>query len=324
MPTQNMTVTHQESIYTYEMSSFHTHWWKYLAPKFRITAQLQDLLVWEKPLFKNTFSLNEMRVSGWNNAWSQDFSEERVRRFFQFAQHARWDYFKLKWNHSRKTHQAFGLLEEMGYRPVHLPAEPEYIMDLSRGFDGYFESISHNTRKSFRRKVKRAEALNPQLIEYQGQEQIEPYFETFFRYHIQYWDQKAGHSYFHDPHEQEFIVNWSKQLQTTGYLHLEHLEMNGENVSMSHSILSGDTLYWLLTINTNQYQEYFPGIVGLYMRAKHMAQVGIRKINMGAGGYFYKVQAANAQEECSTLLIPNPKSLVGNLYVEWACRQQQK
>ena len=317
--------TQQVASYPYETAGFYEAWWRHLAPKFDLGARSERMTILRKPVMKGLLALKEMRIAGWNNAWNQDMSPERVENFLDFARDNQWDYFRMKWNRTREAVQAFEPLCAAGYEIIELPAPPEYVIDLHNGFDGYFNSISHNTRKSFRRKVRRSEHLNPELFTFEGPTAVEDFFEVYFKHHIAYWDAKSPEgSYFHNIHEREFIVEWSKQLQREGRLILEGLRMNGELVTLSHSIVYDDTLFWLLTINTDAHQDAFPGIVALHKRLeKYAAEGHIKTVNMGSGDYFYKVQAANGQEQCTDVYIANPKSLLGKLYVQRAVKNHQ-
>lgn len=309
-------------IFPYETSAFQQCWWEFLAPKFDIPVKNGDLLIFRKPVLKGLIKMREARIAGWNNAWHQDLTESRIEELEELDRTSGWDYFRMTWNETRKNSQALELLTEKGYPSLQLPAPVQYAIDLSEGFEGYLQGLSHNSRKSLKKKTRRGQALNPELIACDQEADIDAFFAELFRHHIAYWDEKAGRSYFNDIEERNFIVNWAKNLHRSGQLVLDRLMMGGETVNMSMGILSGKTFYWLLTINTGLHHEYVPGIIGLYMRLEQLAAQGVTSFKMGSGDYFYKVQSANQREICQELIVCNPRSLKGKAYFQWLKRQK--
>jgi len=309
--------------FPYETALFHRCWWQSLASRFDIPVKVGDLLICRKKLAKGLITLREARVAGWNNAWNQDLTADRVEALEELEHTSRWDYFRLIWNEGRESRQALDKLDEKGFLWMQKPAPTEYWIDLSEGFEGYLMSLSANGRKSLRKKARRSQDFNPQLVFCYTDEEIDAFFEEFFPHHWAYWDEKSSGSYFHAPEEREFIINWAKALNRNGQLLLDRLVMNGETVNMSMAIRAGDAVYWLLTLNTGKLLEATPGMVGLYMRLELLAAQGVKSFHMGSGDYFYKVQCANRQDTCHEVIVCNPRSLKGRLYYQWALRQKQ-
>jgi hypothetical protein len=311
-------------IFPYETPTFHQCWWEFLAPKFDIPVKHGDLLIYRKPLLKGMIKLREARISGWNNAWNQDLTPSRVDELIELAHTSRWDYFRMTWSEAHKNAQAFEQIQEAGYPILQLPAPVQYSIDLSDGLEGYLQGLSHNSRKSLKKKTRRGQTLNPQLIPCTDAADIERFFAELFVHHISYWDEKAGHSYFNDIEERNFIINWAKSLHQSGSLVLDRLVMNDQTVNLSMGIHIGESFYWLLTINTGLHHDYAPGIIGLYMRLEKLAAEGITQFHMGAGDYFYKIQSANQKISCHELLVCNPSSLKGRAYFAWMKHQQER
>lgn len=311
-------------LFPYETPAFHQCWWEFLAPKFDIPVKTGDLLIVRKPVLKGLMKLREARIAGWNNAWNQDLTQKRVDELEELSHTSGWDYFRMSWLEARRQHQAINRLVEKGYPVLQRSAPIQYGIDLSNGLEGYLQGLSHNSRKSLKKKTRRGQVLNPQLVPCTEAADIDAFFAELFLHHISYWDAKAGRSYFNDVEERNFIVNWAKNLHQSGELVLERLVMGGDTVNLSMGILCGKTFYWLLTINTGLHSDYVPGIVGLYLRLEQLAAQGVTRFNMGAGDYFYKVQAANVKEACHELIVGNPRSLKGRIYFQWLKRQGEK
>lgn len=308
----------------FETHAYHQCWWEFLASKFDIPVKHGDLLIYRKPVLKGLVKMREARIAGWNNAWNQDLTPARVEALEDLAHTSRWDYFRMIWTESRAEYQALDELAEKGYPILQMPAPVQYCIDLSDGFESYLQGLSHNSRKSLKKKTRRGQVLNPHLVPCTDEAQIDQFLAELFLHHMTYWDEKAGESYFHDIEERNFIVNWAKVLHRSGNLVLDRLVMGDETVNLSMGVRTGDAFYWLLTINTGIHSDYVPGIIGLYMRLEQLAEQGVTRFNMGSGDYFYKIQSANCQEACHELLVCNPHSLKGRAYFHWMRRQQAK
>ncbi len=315
--TEHAAITDAPDAYPYESDTFHQCWWTYLAPKFDIPYKHKDLLIHRKPFFGGLLFLKEVRIAGWNNAWSQDLTTARLNELEELNQAGGWDYFQMKWCELRQSHQALEQLWHGEYPVIQRPAPVEHMIDLSGGFEAYLSSLSHNGRKSLKKKRRRGEELNPTLVPINHADEIEPFFEELFKHHIAYWSEKAGDSYFNAPEERSFIIHWAKALHPKGQLVLDRLIMGGETVNMSMGVVSDKIFYWLLTINSGLHAEYAPGLIGMSLRAEQAAQNGLVTFNMGAGDYFYKVQSANSQNVCHEIIAFNPKSLKGKAYYHW-------
>lgn len=300
--------------FPYEMESFHRCWWGHLACQFDIPVKGQDLLIHRKKLAKGLLQLREARVSGWNSAWDQVLSTDRLE---ELKHTTHWDYFKITLNENNHSPELVAQFKANGYKVLELPAPCQYSVYLGEGMDGYLKGLSHNSRHSLKKKTRRAQGLQPTLVSVERPEDIDAFFEELFRHHIQYWDGKVGSSYFNKPAERQFIVNWANALYQDGQLVLDRLLMNGETVNLTMGIRTGSSFYWLLTINTGLYLEYAPGIVGLYLRMEQCAKQGIVLFHMGPGDYFLKVQSANRTTACVGLVVINPDSIKGRLYYHW-------
>lgn len=312
----------QTEVFPYETPAFQQCWWEFLAPKFDIPVKHGDLLIYRKPVLKGMLKMREARIAGWNNAWNQDLTPTRVDELIELAHTSRWDYFRMTWSEAREQAQAFEQLQEAGYPILQLPAPVQYSIDLSDGLDGYLQGLSHNSRKSLKKKTRRGQTLNPKLITCTEAADIDRFFAELFLHHISYWNEKTGHSYFNDIEERNFIVNWAKSLHQSGNLVLDRLIMDDQTVNLSMGIRTGESFYWLLTINTGLHHDYAPGIIGLYLRLEQFAAQGITQFHMGAGDYFYKIQSANRKTDCHDLLVCNPNSVKGRAYFAWMKRQQ--
>lgn len=310
-----------EATYPFETEGFYECWWQYLSQKWEVSHRQQDLLIYPKKAFKGLLSFKEARIAGWRHSWFQDLTETRVKGLLDLQQQHGWDCFRLTWDETRRSQQRFDLLQNAGYRLIQLEYAPQYLIDLRGGFETYLKSLSHNGRKALKKKVRLGQALEPHLVSITQESDIEAFYEEVCAHHIPYWTQKSGYSYFSDPAELKFHIEWAKALHRSGQLRLERLVMGGETVNLSMGVLCGQTFYWVLTINTGLHLDYSPGMVGLALRLEDLAQQGVEKCNMAGGDFFYKVQSSNCQNPRKEMVILNPRSLKSRLYQEWLLRK---
>ncbi len=305
----------------FETPAFHEIWWKHFPQKYPVKDRYKNLMVVKRPRLKGLLTLQEMAIAGWNNAWNQDLDSKTAEDLLTFSQKTDWHYFKVHWNDTREAFQAFRLLEEAGLQLHHIPDQPQYVIDLQGGFEAYMMRKSLSNRKDIRKKLKKVEPLQPRLEFYDHADQLTSYFEQFFAYHIQYWDNKSGYSFFHDETERAFMLDWGRELLREGRLILDGYFLNDKLVNQNMSIIADDrTIYTFMTINTPAYADLYPGITSLYHRLMLAAERGCTTYKMGPGDYPYKIQASSYQESCKTLYIANPKSVIGKLYVAKAIR----
>ncbi len=306
----------QKNHHPYQLQSFYDCWWQYLAPKFNILDAQNNLAIHRRTVLKGV-RLNELRYAGWNNAWFQDFDQQCYEQFMAMQDNKNWDYFALTWPESRRNIQLLKQLTATGLEIIETPTSTAYWIDLHNGFEAYLDKLSSTKRKDIRRKLKKAEPLHPEMRRFSGAEGIQQFFSIFFKHHLHYWKQKAGHSYFSDARERAFIAAWAEALDQEGYLLLEGFYLNNTLTNLTMNILMDNTLYSLITINTGAYPELAPGLLSLYYRASRAQDYNILQINMGDGEHGYKPGIATRTDAYHSLLFANPKSLAGLAYINY-------
>jgi hypothetical protein len=289
-------------------------WFEHLAEKYEVADRYGDFVLHEKRVAKGLLTVRELKFYAGHTAWFQDFTEERVAAFEKLSSEVKWDYFYMVWAGSRDNHQSWERLGQLGYPLLHGWAMPMHLIDLSTGYDGYLARRNSKDRYNIRQKLKMAAKAKSELFRYDQFEEIEPFFEKLFKLHVPYWQEKTGYSFFANPAEQAFTVAWAKALYKTGQLRLHGLKLNGEIANLSFSFLEGDTLCWMLTINTGHDLELYPGMVSLYLRMQEAAQEGARLFNMGYGAMPYKLQTQTHEDPRNVLVVINPRSLKGQIF----------
>lgn len=296
---------------------FRRCWFEHMTQKMGVQAEYRNFVVYRKRMVKGLLTLKELKFYASAQGWFHDFTPSQLEDFQAIQGKLDWDYFYTVWAGSREHLQAFDGLKAAGYPVAEGFTKPMYVVDLSDGYEAYLACKSSNYRYQMRRKLKKVQSMQPHLIRYERFEEIETFFQEFFKHHISYWQQKAGHSFFSDPNEQAFNIAWAKELHQAGKLWLQGLVFNDEMVNLSVSFVEEDTLYWPLMINTGKHLEALPGIISLYLRIQDAAEQGIQTYNMGYGDFDYKMQAATHQEARNVVVAANPKSLKGRLFAQW-------
>ncbi|MGE0201404.1 MAG: GNAT family N-acetyltransferase [Candidatus Melainabacteria bacterium] len=303
----------------FESDALKRVWWETLGGHYPIVRRAGDWAVQENRMLKGLLGLNEVRLAGWNNMWDQLLTRERVAVFERDVMPGRWHYLRTHWSERYDAAQAVDALESLGLTPVMTPGQTQYMIDLREGWHAYWQALSKRTRRDTEQKLKQAAGLKPELFEWPlGDAGMDAFFEAFFPAHRDYWDRKTGYSYFNIEAERAFVPAWLRALRDeagAGKPMLHGLRMGGRVVNLSVSVVHGDTLYWMLTINLGAHTDRFPGIIGLYHQIQQAAEAGVSFYNLGSGEYFYKKRFATMALPGRVLLAANPRSPLGRLYV---------
>ncbi len=299
----------------FEQPSFQSCWVTHFTPKFGLVSQVGDFVVHPERRAKGLLRLRALRLKGWNVAWSQRLNENHWTAFDAALDQKSWDYFRLTCDTSEpaldETKAALlerKLLLYLFQAPVH------YSVDLSEGWEAYFNSRSANTRKNIRKTLRQAKAFKPHRVFFEGTEGVDAFCDAFFPLHQRYWQEKSGQSYFNDPQEQAFTRAWLKQLQDQGVLTLEALHLDKTLANLSASFQWGEASYCLYTMNTGHHLELSPGVLSLYLRFQRAQEEGITTFLLGPGDYPYKRQLANHTIAHEDWLVVPQYSWAGRLY----------
>lgn len=311
----------QQPDHPFESESFYETWWETLAPKFQPIRREGQVVLVNKPIFKGRLALKTLRITGWNNHYYQGFSDERLEEFRFISRKTAWDYFEFYGNSAYVTPNIQDLFAARGLIPLEYPAMATQVIDISQGWNAYWEAQGSKYRRDLSKKLGNATHLNPQLVFYTGSVGIEAFFSQFFHRHLAYWAKHGGGSYFQDPREQDFIKRWAAKLDASGQLMLTGLLMGGEVVNLGMNIICNNNLYGLLTINTGKHTEMHPGLINMHLTLQHAAQLGLDKMDIGPGDTDYKKKLATHQETGFKLLVINPKSVAGQLYGSYQNRR---
>lgn len=310
-----------EAVYPFDAPAMTLAWWETLAVDYPILARRGDWALVDKTYGKGLVRAREIRPAGWPIAgdWSQTLCAERLEDFWALQAEWPWDLLRLRWTEAHRNPQALSELRSRGFEVLETPGKMTYAVDLSHGMAAYYGSLTAKERYNLKSKVKKAEALSPTVVRYEGPEAQQAFLDRFIACHRAYWGGKPGGSYLDKPREQQFVRQWAAALAQSGQLRLWGLQLGDEMVHLNLSVLSGDALYWPLVINTGRHTEYYPGIVALHAYLEQSVREGIQTFYMGSGDYLYKRQFANLRQGQRNLWVANPRSAIGRALV-WAAR----
>jgi CelD/BcsL family acetyltransferase involved in cellulose biosynthesis len=91
--------------------------------------------------------------------------------------------------------------------------------------------------------------------------------------------------------------------------------MDGQIANLGVSIRAGESLFCLFSLNMGIFTENSPGIIALYRRIRQASDASYRCLDLGFGSQHYKRQAATRCVERYEMLVPNPRSIRGQIYV---------
>jgi hypothetical protein len=257
--------------------------------------------------------LKQLRIIGFHLDWAQGFSTDLAEEVLTLPQ--RWDYFKLRWQNDASTQAGFELLQRAGRQVIHLPDMAEFqIWFGADGWDSYWSSRSKSLQKDLRKKLKRAEGLNPTFTRISDPAHVSGFLARFATWHVAHWEQQRQvPSLFSNPAELAFWQTWCRQQVEAGSAWLCTLYLDGQPCAMSIGMQQETTLYSLFSVTSGAHRELGPGLIALYLELQAAAAANIQMYNLGPGGTDYKARWANRQAPYQIALVP--QSWLGHLLV---------
>lgn len=300
----------------FEESAFYQSWEATLAPKFPIRGRLGPWCVTPKKLAKGLVHLKELRVPGWNGAWSDGVSPEHLDTLVSSAQTGGWDVARMTQWASPQLDRTLATLRHGGFQVAVLPEQSDYRMDLSGGWEGYLAQRGGHARRKILKRFREVAPLSPELRILDPQNDLDAFLDRLIPAHIAYWKDKPGGAYMEDPREQAFLRTWMHRLAKLNQIELDELVLEGQVANYSICLRHGGLKYALMTASTGVGEAHFPGVLGLYLRIERAAREGQPWFLVGPGTHPYKVQAATHAVPRQSLVVAHPKSLVGRGFVK--------
>ena len=305
----------------FQREPFLSCWQEHLASKFDIVHQQGDWLVNQKPIIGNAlgqiFKLREVRIAGWNAAWYQHFDAKQQDDLKALLTSQPWGLVRWDWTESFQSKTELQAIRTFAakhrYKYLEYRTAPSYLIDLSQGYEHYFKEKSRSNRKSVKKRFDAAQKASLKLKLTTDVDYNDLILEEFIAAHLRRWKTGDSESYLHEKQEQIFLKQLTKALSDSGYLRLDRLWINSTVSNYSITITNGVEEYFLMTVNTQDYQEFSPGVLAKYLRVENAAERGVKVIDMGSVANPAKVQASNRQEACNISLLVNPNSLFGNI-----------
>lgn len=303
----------------FESEVFQQCWLTYLAKHFKAVQQYRDLVICIKSGKLPFFHLRKMEFIGNSAPFGNTIDAQQFNDLLCFMKQSRWDVFQMKGYQSPlrgySTEWIMQAFLAEGFQPEIWADTPEYYADLSDGWDAYLASQSKTRKRTIKRKLKKAEPLNPEFKVYTSVDEVESFLEQFFTYHIAHWRNQGAGSYFEKECEKKFMLAFVKKCCLQGSAQMTKLFLDGEVVNFSVIFLYQRTAYVHLTVNTGQYADYAPGALTLYYQMQHVISEGFSTFHLGYGENALKTSVAPYRQERYILRACNPKSLIGKVYM---------
>jgi CelD/BcsL family acetyltransferase involved in cellulose biosynthesis len=291
-------------------------WSTHVAPSLKILTRRPPFVIIRQSVLKGLLPLRVMRLAGWEHDWAQPFSSELGRQLITFAQQtSRWDLFRITSRCQDHENLALTLsqLVEHGFETLTWQTDGEFIIDVSQGWQPYWESLSSKCRCELRRKIKKAESLQPEWYLLNHRSDVESLLEQFLDEHTRYWQDKNVETLYRQSVERTFFHHWAMTMMADETMRFYGMYLNGQLASMRFGIFHHQNYYSLMTINTGAYQEYSPGVLAMIEEIHAVADAGACQYNMGPGRLRYKEQLAQKEFPYTTVFGINPKSIRGRL-----------
>lgn len=300
---------------------FHTDiytrlWRRHVAPHINIMAQNDDFAICRLDRLKGLLPTRQILFIGEKNDWAQEVSPAFLEGLSDIMSIGSWDYVKLI-SRDKPSQPLLDFAESHQLLQYSWHSNDEYrVIFDDKGWEGYLRSLKSRVRCEFRRKIKNASPLNPELRLLNMDPGLDRYISLFMEKHIRYWAERNIRSLYAEPYQQDMFRAWVHELIQTGELRFYGMFMNDTLCCIRIGLKQGEEYLSLLTINTNdEYAAYSPGILAAYTELETTCNEGFRIFNMGPGKSRAKGHFANSIIPYYTTALASPASLTGRLFI---------
>lgn len=192
--------------------------------------------------------------------------------------------------------------EQRPFEPFHRAVDTSHTIDLTRGFDAYVHECRERGRdlpgKPFgmpHQAMARARSLERQA----GPLRVvmhDPDPQSL-RLVIAWKSEKYRRTGVPDAFAHRWTVDLLERIhatQTGAFAGmLSTLSVNGDVVAAHMGMRSASVLHWWFPVYNMAYAKFSPGLILLLEACRHAAEIGVRTIELGAGGEAFKVLVAN-------------------------------
>jgi Acetyltransferase (GNAT) domain len=260
------------------------------------------------------FKLKQVRKLGWQYDWSQTLTAVDIEQLANMPED--WHYFKAVCppGMSACLQQA---LSNHGLTAYIAPFQQESVVNLSEGWDTYWQTRTHNHKRDMQRRMNKLTKAGFRLNPVLHPQQLNDILGLFFDWHQSYWQQRQVVSAYADPQQQALLSEWLQHLLAEGQLWGMVLMVEDQPAAISLGMRSGDQVQSLLSVYDEKHAKLSPGSSLLYLEMQYAAKHGVTTFWLGPGENFQKSRWHTEVFTTQVMLVPNPKSRIGRFMVAY-------
>ncbi|MFH0982611.1 MAG: GNAT family N-acetyltransferase [Planctomycetota bacterium] len=155
--------------------------------------------------------------------------------------------------------------------------------------------LRHGSLRNLMNQLKRLGELSYARAADEAEGQL--YLDVFFQQHLSRWESTLTPSVFYEERERAFYRHLIESLLPAGWLHLGHLDLNGQPIAMFVGFEYNRSLALHRPAHVSAYSRYSPGRQIIYYAVQYCVEKGLRDFDLLAGVEGYKGQMANAERQ---------------------------
>lgn len=196
-----------------------------------------------------------------------------------------------------------------------LMSAPTLTLD-TRGYEGWFNSKSHNFRQQMRRRRRQLEKEGAHFRLAATEDELRSDLRSLAKLHYARWVRRGGSSVLNEGVER-MLEQAGRQLLPENRFRLWSIDIAGETICSALFVSAGgETSYWLGGFD-ERWAAQQPSLVALTVAVEHAWDAGDHRIDLGGGGQAYKYRLADGEDHLqTTMLIPRDREyLLARLHI---------
>jgi hypothetical protein len=258
--------------------------------------------------------LKQVRKPGWQLDWAQTVTETDLDNLIALKQP--WHYFKAVCPPGL-TADFQQRLFQYGLTAYVTPFQPEAHVNLSDGWDAYWQTRKHNHKRDMQRRMNKLNKTGFHVHTIQDDTTLRAMLALFFEWHQSYWHARQVLSQYASPEAQNRLTAWLSHALQENRLWGKVLIIDNQPAAISFGMVEHNQVYSLLSAYHQAFSDYSPGSSLLYLELQHAATANVHTFRLGPGENFQKSRWQTDTLYTQTLFIPNPTSTIGRLAIAY-------
>jgi CelD/BcsL family acetyltransferase involved in cellulose biosynthesis len=209
---------------------------------------------------------------------------------------------------------------EAGLRMVVEPARISPYVDLSNGFDEWFENLGRRMRRNARRARRLvSEQGKMEVVKIESPEQLEPHLASCFEISKKSWKGALGKDLGGRPDRRQFYTEFAQLAVARGWGSIWLLKLDGKPIAFELHLRRRHKVLLLATDYDLSFKDLSPGVALRLTVLKQLAADGVKHYDLDGTVYEYKLQWTKLTQPHVNLWLFNRRPTSRLLY--WAKRR---